>query len=328
MISTRSATLVHFKSLAGDCGMDAIALINEVGLPTRALVDPDLIIPAHRVAQLLEIAAERAREPAFGLRMAASRRLSNLGALGLLLRDQPTLRQALGTLIARLHLHNEALMLDTVERDDVLLIRCDVSLGREMEHSQAIDAVMGTNFRFVQALLGDRWLPRQVCFRRSQPLDTGWYKRILGPSVKFGCEHNEIVCSIRDLEVPTAEADPGMTIYSQRLLSDRVVDRATTADPTKRLIKQLLPRGLCRADIVAQHLGLSRRTLDSQLASEKTTFKALVNNVRDELLVDYRQAKTITLAEIAPMLGFSELSALSRWHRARFGSSPTKNTTG
>ena len=91
----RAAALTHFEQVASECGLDARQLVAEVGLPERCLREPDLTISALQTCTLLELAAERAREPAFGLRMAATRRLSNLGPLGLLLRDQPTLRHAL-----------------------------------------------------------------------------------------------------------------------------------------------------------------------------------------------------------------------------------------
>ena len=91
----RSAVLTSFTDVAASCGLDARALLVDAGLPQRCLDEPDLKVPARAVAHLLELAAQRGHEPAFGLRLAESRRLSNLGPLGLLVRDEPTLRDAL-----------------------------------------------------------------------------------------------------------------------------------------------------------------------------------------------------------------------------------------
>ena len=102
----RSAALTHFAELAAACGLDARALLARVGLPSRCVSDPDLKIAAHRVGRLLEVAATEGREPAFGLKLAESRRLSNLGPLALLVRDEPTLRPALEALIQHIHVHN------------------------------------------------------------------------------------------------------------------------------------------------------------------------------------------------------------------------------
>ena len=121
----RSAALTHFTDLATACGLDARALVASVGLPPRCLVDPDLKVPAHRVGRLLEAAAAQGREPAFGLRLAESRRLSNLGPLALLVRDEPTLRRALETLMHHIHVHNEAVAVQVDEYGGLVVIRTE-----------------------------------------------------------------------------------------------------------------------------------------------------------------------------------------------------------
>ena len=88
----RAAALTHFAEVAQQFGLDAAPLLAEVGLPAHCLQDPDLKVSARAVAQVLERAAECAREPAFALRLVQQRRLSNIGPLALLVRDQPTLR--------------------------------------------------------------------------------------------------------------------------------------------------------------------------------------------------------------------------------------------
>lgn len=319
----RSASLTYFDEVARQCGLDGRALVVEVGLPSRCLTEPDLMIPAHVVARVLELAAERANEPALGLRMAASRRLSNLGPLGLLMRDQPTLRHALEKLAAHIHVHNEAFALEMVEAGDLTCIRGDVLLNRNVPRQQALEAAMGISFRIMQVFLGETWHPKQVNFRHPAPAHVGWYRQVFGSTVQFGSAFNEIVCAARDLDVPNPGADPVMAAYSQKLLDQDTSPRASMADRVRRLVAVLLPRGLCKANVVAQHLGVARRTLDNRLGFEGTTFKVLVDGMRRDLLASYLQEKTLALTDIAPLLGFSELSAFSRWHRAQFGGSVT-----
>jgi AraC-like DNA-binding protein len=91
------------------------------------------------------------------------------------------------------------------------------------------------------------------------------------------------------------------------------------SDRVRRLVVLLLPRKHCRADVVAQHLGVSRRTVSNYLAAEGTSFGRLVDDMRQELLVQYRDEGQRSLSEVALLLGFSELSAFSRWHRRQFG---------
>jgi AraC-like DNA-binding protein len=315
----RAATLTNFEAVAAACGLDAHALVAEVGLPARCLSEPDLMIPAALVGALLERAADRAGEPAFGLRMAASRRLSNLGPLGLLLRDQPTLRHALDALALHIHRHNEAFSLSVVENGDLVAIREETTLGRGRPVRQAVEMAMGTTFRVLAIFLGDGWRPHSVTFRHAAPASMAWHRKLFGRAVHFGQEFNDIICRAVDLEAPIPGADPVMARYSQRLLEHAQGAHASMTDQVRRLSVLLLPRRHCRVDVVAQHLGVSRRTVANHLARERTTFSELIDDMRQELLASYLADGARSLSEVALLLGFSELSAFSRWHKVRFG---------
>ncbi len=73
---------------------------------------------------------QRGHEPAFGLRMAESRRLSNLGPLALLVRDEPTLRSALEALMHHIHVHNEALAVRVEQVSNLVVVRLELDARR------------------------------------------------------------------------------------------------------------------------------------------------------------------------------------------------------
>lgn len=315
----RAATLTNFEQVARECGLDARALVQEVGLSPNCLSEPDLRLPASSVGELLELAAQRANEPGFGLRMAASRRLSNLGPLGLLMRDQPTLRHALETSVTYMHTHAEALSVSLVESGDLVIIRVEILLEGGAPTPQAIEMGMCTLFRVLQIFLGERWEPRLVAFRHPAPSKTQAHRSLFGGHIAFGQEFNDIVCNAKDLAAPNLGADPVMAKYAQRLLEREMSSNARMSERVRRLIVLLLPRGHCRVEVVAQHLGVDRRTIANRLAAEGTTYKTLVNSMRADLLTSYLQSGTKNLSEVALLLGFSELSAFSRWHKNEFG---------
>ena len=91
----RSASLTHYAEVARSAGLDPYRMLSEFGLPPGCLKEPELMVPIDAVRRLLEASAERSGVEAFGLLMAEARRLSNLGPLGLLIREQPTMRLAL-----------------------------------------------------------------------------------------------------------------------------------------------------------------------------------------------------------------------------------------
>jgi len=315
----RSAALTHFAEVAQACGLDPRALLREVGLPGRCLDEPDLKVPAHAVGRLLELAAERGHEPAFGVRMAQSRRLSNLGPLGLLVRDEPTLRAVLDAVVRHIHLHNEALTVHLEQIGSLVVIREELAGERGQPLRQATELVVGVTFRILSLFLGAGWRPRLVCFSHSAPPSLRAHRAFFGDAVEFGHEFNGIVCNASNLDAPNPAADPVMARYSQRLLQRDLGPSARLSDRVRQLVVLLLPRGHCRVEVVAQHLGVDRRTVARRLAAEGTSFSELVDALRDDLLLRHLGDRGRPLAEVSALLGFSAPSAFSRWHRGRFG---------
>lgn len=320
----RSAALTHFTDLAAACGVNARALVAGVGLPLRCLADADLKVPAHLVGRLLEAAATQGHEPAFGIRLAESRRLSNLGPLALLVRDEPTLRRALETLMHHVHMHNEAVAVQVEEHGGLVVIRTELASDGIGPLRQATELVVGVSYRLLQVLLGTGWEPRLVCFTHAAPRSLAVHHRVLGPAVEFGHEFNGIVCNAADLDAPNPGADPVMARYSQKLLAPALAHSARFADRVRQLVVLLLPRGLCRVDVVAQHLGVDRRTVHRKLLAEGTSFSALLEAERRALASRYVDSTDRPLTEVAALLGFTAPSAFSRWYRGSFGASAAR----
>ena len=90
----------------------------------------------------------------------------------------------------------------------------------------------------------------------------------------------------------------------------------------------MLPLGRCSVDKVAQHLGVDRRTVHRHLARSGETFSSLVDEVRAELAEGYLQGRRGRFADVADLLGFSQLSSFSRWHKRQSGFSLTERRSG
>jgi len=176
----------------------------------------------------------------------------------------------------------------------------------------------------LQVFMGAAWRPRLVCFTHAAPPSLDVHRRVLGPAVEFGHEFNGIVCNAADLDVPNPGADPVLARYSQELLAPTLARSALLTDRVRQLIVLLLPRGLCRVEIVAQHLGVDRRTVHRQLSAEHTSFSALVEAERRALATRYVEDTERPLTEVAALLGFSAPSAFSRWHATSFGQSAVR----
>jgi AraC-like DNA-binding protein len=320
----RSASLTHYAEIARSLNVDPVQQLRLVGLDPRCLQQPDLKIPTEAVARLLDNSAREAGVDDFGLRMAESRKLSNLGPLALLWRDEPTIRSALQSFRDFLYLHNQGLVLDIEESGGVVVLRLEqVTLGN-LSMCQAVELSVAVTHRLLKTLLGNHWHPSLVSFRHAAPLDDSRHRRVFGTTVQFDSLMDSIVCRSSDLDKVLPSADPEMARYvHQYLESIREESRTALLEQVRQMIWMLLPTGRCSVEQVAALLGRDRRTLHRQLTPEGETFSSLLDQVRKELAMRHLANANRPLSEIAGLLGFSELSAFSRWFSRHFACSPS-----
>lgn len=321
----RSASLTHYVEVAQSVGLDPYRMLADVELSVRALSEPDLQIPAERVGLLLERSALASGVEAFGLRMAESRQLSNLGAVGMLIRDQRTLRESISLLVRYLTTLNGAMSMMVEEADGIAIIREEVSTRRSAGARQGIELAIGVLVTLMRRFLGAHWQPRRVCFAHAAPRDLSTHLRILGPCVDFDHEFNGVIVTSVELDVVNANADPAMARYAQQLLDTMPQPQAPSIqDDIRRVALLLLPSGRCNMEQVSKHLGLVCRTAQRRLADEGTSFSDLINQLRVDLAERHVTGSDRPLTDVAALLGFSAPSGFSRWYQAQFGCSPSQ----
>ncbi|MEV6426139.1 AraC family transcriptional regulator [Nocardia sp. NPDC051463] len=318
----RSAVLSGYVDLTLSLGVDPMLLLRSVGIGAAALTASDTWLPATVVNQLLERSAHETNCGEFGLLLAARRGLANLGPVALVAREEPDIRSALHVVLRHISLHNEALRTRITQADRLTTIRIqaapEASLGR-----QSTELTVGATCRILQEFLGSDWHPLSVCFSHSGPSQRDSAYRILGPSVEFEQSFDGIVCYTHDLDTANPLADPLLRPYAREYLRSLAPTGESTTEQARAVIETLLPTHPCTAATVADRLGMDRRTLHRHLARSGETFTTVLNTTRLDLAHRYLTHHDRTLTNIAADLGFSELSAFSRWFRHHTGHSPS-----
>jgi AraC-like DNA-binding protein len=324
----RAACLANFTDVAQAAGVNPVRLLLDAEIDPSVLQEPDLLLPTSRVRQLLEAAAVRSGIDSFGLRMAQSRQFSNFGPVGMLVRDQPTLRESIKTLIRYQAQMNGALAIMMEEQGDLVILREELIAQRGEPIRQSIELAVGVLFVTVCKILGSNWRPQRVCFSHSRPKKSAEYTQFFGSPVEFDHDFNGIVCQAIDLDGANSKADPLMTRYAYRLLDvlpdASIAAETTDIDNVRRSILLLLPSGRCTITQVSSHLGLVSRTVQRKLSLKGLNFSGLVNEVRIELVQRYIMQGNRPFTEIAMLLGFSALSGFSRWYQTQFNCSPSQ----
>jgi AraC-like DNA-binding protein len=320
----RAASLTGYLELAGSLRLDPYPLLHAAGLPHACLHDPDLKVSADAVRQLLEDSAKQAGEENFGLRLAEARQLSNLGPLALIVREGPTARKALEALVKYIRLHNEALNPRIDVDDGIVTIRPELRFERPVPARQAIELTIGVLSQTLRTFLGGAWKPRAVCFTHDAPRALSLHKKILGARVQFGSDFNGFLCNEEDLEHQLPHSDQLIARYARQYLDALLLNGPISmSDRVREMLWVRVPSGSFSLEAMAKQLGVAARTVERHLKREGTSFSAVLNQVRAEMVKQYVESTARPLYIVSELMGFSALSAFSRWFRDEFKCSPS-----
>jgi AraC-like DNA-binding protein len=276
------------------------------------------------VARLLDASASASGHPDFAVRLAEARRLSTLGPLSVVLREEPDLRSVLNLLLRYERSYNEAIRMRLDEGEEIATLRLWFEFGEPTPSEQALDLGVAALHGIMRECVGRDWRPLATCFSHRAPSDLGSIHRSLGPGVQFEHDFTGIVFYARDLDAANALSDPLMRPYAQRFLDSVVSPRAATLTARVReLVELFLPLGKCSVNQVARALDMDKRTLHRRLAKDGETFSSILTSIRAGLAEHYLANDRYSMADITFLLGFTAPSAFSRWFHQQFGVSPS-----
>ncbi|MGW6376128.1 AraC family transcriptional regulator [Rhodococcus sp. NPDC055112] len=323
VLKVRISVLNEYVELAQSLGLDPRPVMHEAGIDPANFATPDAWIAAQSVNDLLERTATATGCEDFGVRMAADRRVSNLGPVGMVAREEPDVRSALEIVLRHMRLYNEAIHTRLVEMNGMATIHVESAPGLTLGR-QSIELTVASISRILGNFLPDGWRPLSTCFTHEPPADLDIHHRVLGSEVTFNRDFHGLVLYASDLDSVNPLADPLLRPYARQYLDLLAPPEDTsTVGRVRDVVEALLPGGRCSATRVARGLGMDRRTLHRYLAQADETYSSVVDAVRADLATRYIARDGRTLTGIAGELGFSNLSGFSRWFKRKFGQSPT-----
>ena len=319
----RSATLNGYAELARTLDLDAAQLMRDVGLDPVDLAAPDTWVSASAVSRLLDVSAAESGRADFAIRLAELRRLSTLGPLSVVLREEPDLRSALTLLLRYMHSYNEALRMRLDESQEIVTIRLWFEFGEPAPAEQARALGLAALHGIIRECVGSSWRPLAICFQHPAPTDLETLHRVFGPGLQFEHDFTGLVMYAGDLDTPNSLSDPLMRPYAQQFLASLDAPRSQSeTERVKELVELFLPLGKCSVGQVARALDMDRRTLHRHLAEDGESFSSILCATRAGLAERHLANDRYSVTDVAYQLGFTAPSAFSRWFHQQFHVSP------
>ncbi len=299
-------------------------MLRRAGVPVAALDHPDHLIPADRIHALLADCARAANSEEFGLLVGAAYRLPLLGSLGLLLREQASVGDAVTAMRRYMRRQDENLELRAIRKGDGLMVAPELLSARSRGSRLMVEMTLTAMVQVFRGLLGKTWRPTHVAIALPQPRDPGAYAAVLGP-VAWGAPVSGFVLTGQELATRRPDANPDVARELARFIEASSPPQGASMSETVRgLVARLLPGGECTVDRVAEYLGVDRRTVHRRLAAEGRSFSLILEETRREVASWQLSHGRQPLSEVTSMVGFSSLSTFSRWFRQAYGVQPSE----
>lgn len=315
----RSAGLSYYPEVARSVGLDPKQMMRKARLPLAILDTPDTPIAVASLRRLLELSAEASGAEDFGLRLAERGGLTNFGAVGLIVREQATVGEAIEAFSRFIHIHHDGMKLDVTRDNQTVTITLQLRGRQPTASRQSIDMALGSVHRIIQSLFGSDWRPQEVHLHYPPPQDRQRYREFFGCRVTFNAEEDSILLSVHDMERRIPSAHPLIARYLRKRIEAIENRPASWEEKVDEVVRSLLAGGDCTVERAAEHLACTRRTIHRHLAEAGTSFSAILDAQRADLVIQLIEDPARPLADIAVQLGFSAQSAMARWFRGRFG---------
>jgi AraC-like DNA-binding protein len=187
--------------------------------------------------------------------------------------------------------------------------------GNPVPPRHAVEFAFARSVFMARQSTGVDLAPLCVRFAFPRPADTSAHERLFRAPVVFGHHRSELEFDAATLHLPQRSADAWLhkvvEAHAQAAL-DRLGARNPFVQQVASALGVAVQRGEGDLRHVARALALTERTLQRRLAEEGVQFRSLVDDVRRGLALRYLSERTMSLTEIALMLGFSEQAAFHR----------------
>ncbi len=319
----RALSLSYFEAFASSQGLNPREMLRRASLPTELLQRQDGILSYRRLSLLLELCERESKNPLFGLQFGLYQGVSIFGPLFYLIHNARSVGEALLELRQNYSLQNGAAEVGLEISGDLAILSYHLRESDMVGLAQSDELAVGIGIQLLRTLVGQHWQPGAVLMRHAPLSSPESYRKLLGQLPSFEANSPGLLFDAKVLEQPLASADHALHSVMARHVER--MDRLGNEELPHYvglLLRTLLPSGRVTIEKVADCMAFTPRTLQRRLADEGTSFQHLLDSTRQAMATQYLEDTSISIAQMAGLLGYGDLTAFCRAFQRWFDMSP------
>ena len=306
-------------------GLDLDPILKATNLTRRQIEDPRERLMVRDQISFLNRVADELNDDLLGFHIALAPDLRAIGWLYYVSASSETVGQGLQQGARYTSIANEGIALHYIQDKEIVQRIKYVGVSRHRDRHQ-IESLATLLVRMWRQLTGLHLVPSRVQFMHRREVVAPELAAFFGTNVEFGSAADEIVFPISLKSTPVISADPYLhkllIAHCEEALSRRGAVGGPLRSTVENAIAPLLPHGKVRAGDIARRLGMSQRTFARRLSLEGVTFSDVLNQLRIDLARRHLADRSLSVSEIAWLLGYHEVSAFTHACRRLIGKSP------
>jgi AraC-like DNA-binding protein len=302
-------------------------LLRSAGLSVSQIDEQGTQIAVASQITFLELAANELKDPFLGFRLARDGDLRQIGLLHYAIGASETLGDALHHAQRYSSIVNSGVVLRCSEVGNLTVVLRYVDVARHSDRQQ-MEFLVTALIRGCRVLTGCHLTPTAVrlVHRLSGKVKPSEFEKFLGCRIEFGAETDEIVFDKKVGRLHLVGADPYLSDVLLHYCEQALAYRRSNANSLRIMIENaitpLLPHGKAKFVVVARKLGMSNRTLARRLAAEGFSFTEIRKRLRFDLTKFYLSDVSLSISQVAWLVGFQSISAFSQSCKRWAGISP------
>ncbi len=318
----RVGALVETPAVLREFGVEAEDVLRSVGLPADALDDPEGALTFPELGRFVQACVAATGCEHFGHLVGERSGTSCLGLVGSLMRNAPTVGEAILDLCTNQHRYIRGAVTYLAVQDNVAFWGYAVHYPGFSVAEQVSEGAMAIGFNMLRELARRR--ADEVLSARKAVVDPQPYRRFFGITPRFDAEQHAMVFPAAMLAWPVIGADPDL----RRTLETKVAQywaarQPTVAEQAMRHLRAHVVLGGATRENLAHLLSLSTRSLNRRLRGEGTTFRELLDRARFQVAQQLLAGTRMSVTAVALALAYSETSAFDHAFQRWSGDRPS-----